>query len=268
MTQTPKVRPISEGRLRGRAIFLSASVPVLERSEIFRRIPDTQREIEQAVIALARGVFAEGGELVFGGHPSISPLIAMVAGEYRPAPTIDSPRDDAAPPVIVHQLDAYRSEIGITGLMESLGQARIIWHETLKEELKATRHPGAPPYPKSLERMRRRMLESPGGEGSLVAMVCMGGMEGILEEAELFAGLRKPLFVIESTGGAAALLARRNVKLPVNLRMPQIAVTAIDEELLSKVDPRLRDQRGELVEVPPRFTPYPAIVSEIIRRLS
>jgi hypothetical protein len=70
-------------RLRGKSILLSASIPAPERTDQYRSVPLGSFEIDQAVISLARAVFSEGGQLVLGGHPSISPLIAMVAGEYR-----------------------------------------------------------------------------------------------------------------------------------------------------------------------------------------
>jgi hypothetical protein len=76
------VNPVGT-RLRGKAIFLSASVPSPKRNEQYQRIEDAHFEIEQAVISLARAVFSESGQLVFGGHPAISLLVAMVAGEYR-----------------------------------------------------------------------------------------------------------------------------------------------------------------------------------------
>ena len=58
------------GRMRGRAILLSASVPSMERAEIYKRI-ETIEAIEEAVVSMARAVFSEGGTLVFGGHPTI-----------------------------------------------------------------------------------------------------------------------------------------------------------------------------------------------------
>src|SRR4051812_12552361 len=74
-------------RLVGRTVFLSASKPTrkldfLPPSDVPAR--ETDREIEHAALSLARAVFAEGGGLVFGAHPSVSPLIASAASEYFP----------------------------------------------------------------------------------------------------------------------------------------------------------------------------------------
>lgn len=72
-----------QGRLRDRRALLlfSASVPAIERAEIYRRI-EAAEAIEEAVVSLARAVLSEGGTLVCGGHPTISPLLALVVREY------------------------------------------------------------------------------------------------------------------------------------------------------------------------------------------
>src|SRR5262249_59078396 len=56
----------------GDVIFLSASVPIREGWA-----EDAQpAEIEEAIVSIARAVFARNGRLLFGGHPSVSPLVA------------------------------------------------------------------------------------------------------------------------------------------------------------------------------------------------
>jgi hypothetical protein len=86
--------------LDGRAVFLSASVPAAERSEAYRRVPDAPLRIDEAVVSLARAVFSHNGRLVFGGHPAISPLVAMVAAEYHDRPS-------APPRIIIYQYRAF-----------------------------------------------------------------------------------------------------------------------------------------------------------------
>jgi hypothetical protein len=71
------------GRLRDRCLFMSANVPEIERSESYPRVEDAHLKIDEAIISLARAVFFEGGRLVFSDHPSNTPLVAMIAGEYR-----------------------------------------------------------------------------------------------------------------------------------------------------------------------------------------
>ena len=69
---------MSGGLLRGRSVFLSASIPVRPG---FRRVSGAAVEIEEAVVSFARAVLKEEGTVVFGAHPSISPLVASVASE-------------------------------------------------------------------------------------------------------------------------------------------------------------------------------------------
>src|SRR3954463_3886992 len=89
-------------------ILLSASVPSSARSEKYQenytKIKNAQLHIEKAVIGLARNIFQAGGRLVFGGHPSISPLIAMVATEFPISP-------GSTKPITIYQSLAYKKII-------------------------------------------------------------------------------------------------------------------------------------------------------------
>ena len=67
-------------------LLLSASVPSDKRDKRFTKIKNAQIQIEEAVIGLSRNIFQAGGKIVFGGHPSISPLVALVATEYSVRP--------------------------------------------------------------------------------------------------------------------------------------------------------------------------------------
>lgn len=261
----PNKRSAHTGALHGRALFLSASIPAKERALDFRRIPDAPREIEQAVVSLADAVFAEGGRLVFGGHPSISPLIALVASKYAPAGAAELHE----PLVTVHQLDVFRQRGEIpdaTSTMERLGYARIVWHETDLRERDRQWAQGEIRFPKSLRSMREAML----GHPVLTAMVCIGGMEGVLEEAELFARSRRgPVFALARTGGAAALLAGEGrPSAESTLRIPNLTVDVIDHEVLDGLTPMLLGPDGERRAVPLRYTPYPLVMREMVRRLA
>ncbi len=171
-------------------VFLSASVP--NRPEW---VADSKPiEIEEAVICLARAVFARGGRLLFGGHPSISPLIAAVAGEYFP---VDPTRQIR--PVITFQSKFFRDNLpNETWELYRMGWASIEW---TPEEMRN----GLPDRDESLNAMRRRMLLDPtliGADremqaavqrnllGPPKAMVAIGGMEGIAEEAAMFLDFR------------------------------------------------------------------------------
>lgn len=250
------------GPLRGASVFLSASTPSPERSELYRRIPHAQVEVEDAVVALARAVFAHGGRLVLGGHPSISPLVAMVAGEYRDLTALEHARDDAKQPlVVIHQLDVYRSALpDATVRMAEWGLAEITWHETLPDEQR-TWSRASSAYPRSMAAMRERMIAHP----SIAGMVCIGGMEGIEAEYELMRSARPsmPIFVLRRTGGACDIIARR---VDSSVR-DSGEVRVIDDELLADLRLRLRRAEGEFVDAPLRYTPYPFIMTEVVNRI-
>src|SRR5690348_16641625 len=100
------IKPLGS-RLRGKTILLSASVPAPERAKEYQRVEDAHFQIEQAVISLARAVFSESGQLVFGGHPAISPLVAMVAGEYREPRYAESHQEKPIAPIRIFQSRAF-----------------------------------------------------------------------------------------------------------------------------------------------------------------
>ncbi len=259
-----------EGRLKGRTIFLSASVPSQHRADRYRRIPHAQVEIEHAVVCLARAIFTEGGGLVFGGHPSISPLVSLVAGEYtrhQSVATLYRPglETNIEKPafVTIHQLDAFRNEIPrATRIMEELGQARVVWHPTLDSELELHCEDGQPPFPQSLRKMRRSMLSTP----TIVGMVCIGGMEGIEEEVDIFLEVqdRLPIYALTSSGGAASMLLEQR-GLPSSSRR---RIRMIEDEVLGELRPQLRGENGQLEPAPLRYTPYPLIMQVVVEELS
>jgi len=248
-------------------LFLSASVPSPDRAARFRRTPQAAFEIEQAVISLARAVFARGGRLVFGGHPTISPLIAMVAGEYRKPRRAESGVDSGPASVVIYQSEAYR-EIAEEGrlLVYQLESAAVVWTPAVGGERYDPARRGAPQCEKSLEAMRRRLLidEAPD------AMVCIGGMEGVLEEFKLFKALRpnRPAYALQATGGAAAELAEaadsrvrvaeRDVLADLQSRRAALPPTAADGP-----SPAARKRRDD----EPPVTPYPLIFQALVEEL-
>lgn len=167
--------------LRGQHVFLSASFPSGERGERFR--PYDAAAVADAVAALVRVIFAMDGSVVFGGHPTITPLVLMIGSDLR----------------LTHSVDIFQSrwfEDKITPetwtLIDS-GVGRLHWtgrRETLDE---------------SLDLMRTEML----GTIRPSAAVFVGGMEGILSEFEHCRELlpRTPKIPIAGPGGAAARLS-------------------------------------------------------------
>jgi SLOG cluster3 family len=247
--------------LRGKTILLSASVPTEKRAEQYSRVTDAAFEIEQAVISLARAVFSEGGRLVFGGHPAISPLVAMVVGEYREPRFAESLEERRLGPVEIFQSHAFDGYLpDDTVLMYKLGYASIHWVEAVDQE---RFQPGTDttemPCPKSLKQMREDMLEVSRPD----AMVCIGEMEGLEEEVSLALGREPsfPIFVLERTGGAAALLRNRRDQ---RLRM-------IDTEIVSNLE-RMRAEMGSEQTIEARahraLVPYPLVMQTIVEEVS
>ena len=64
-------------------VMLSASVP-----DELGGTPEAQR-VYELVAAIVRALFDLGARLVFGGHPTITPLVHRLAKERRAAPLID-----------------------------------------------------------------------------------------------------------------------------------------------------------------------------------
>lgn len=188
--------------LAQRSIFLSASVPLQARAPIYHVLDNQVDWIEEAVIAVARAVLGQRGQLVFGAHPSISPLVAMVAGEYI----------EPVPRVHIYQSRAYEGYIpDETSAMVRAGLAVMHWIDAADGERFNPSMRGQPQCQASLRAMREAMLR----ETAPAAMVGIGGMEGVEDEAELFADLRpgQPIFLLQSTGGATRLLASADTEL-------------------------------------------------------
>jgi SLOG cluster3 family len=250
-------------RLHGKTILLSASVPTRDRAEQYRRTTDAHFEISQAVISLARAVFSEGGQLVMGGHPSISPLVAMVAGEYREPRLAESGVESQTAQIHIFQSRAFQGHIpDETLLMYQLGYAMIHWVDKVENE---TYEPDAryetPPCPKSVARMRTEMIARTKPQ----AMVCIGGMDGVEHELDLFRRVQPsaPIYVLEKSGGASALLAARRTD-----------VRRIDAEIIERLT-HLRaeahlptDLEQPTVERREAVTPYPLIMQTIVDELS
>lgn len=87
-TQTPGESP------SGLPVLLSASVP-----DEIARTPEAQG-VYELVAAIVRALFDLDVPLVFGGHPTITPLVHRLARE----------REVAAPPIELFQLERFRAD--------------------------------------------------------------------------------------------------------------------------------------------------------------
>lgn len=164
-------------------IFLSASIPIKERHEKYYNTADIIA-IRDSIVALASLVIPKY-RLIWGGHPSITPIIHYVLEKFE----ID----------IQNHVKLYQSkhfekifpienkEFETVEITEDLG------------DLKA-----------SLRLMREKML----GENTFEAGVFIGGMNGIEDEFELFKKLNPNaiLLPIASTGAAAKIIYNNNLE--------------------------------------------------------
>jgi hypothetical protein len=158
-------------------IFLSASVPVREP---FASNCDVIA-IREAVLALV-AVTVRERELVFGGHPAISPLVEHAARSLNS----------------IQNVHIYQSRW--------FQERNIIPEVAYKfENFHWTDIPQASPeLNASLTAMREEMIRS----RSFSAAFVIGGMEGIYEEAAIFKRLHegKPLIPLASTGGSSVTI--------------------------------------------------------------
>ncbi len=219
----------NEGALRGRYIFLSASVPQLARHQKYLAGPLEPRlmlrlietRVHDAVVSLVTQILRTGGRVVFGGQPAITPMVAQaVTGWNAPEPI--------EPPVALYQsvyFDSFPEPPGRAALLAT-GLARMVKTNLdvaslaarlrlPPSEIGAFLREQAPPeadprLAEALLCLRLQML----AETRPIATICIGGMEGIEAEARLYRRIVREtdrnqparLFVLRSTFGAAANL--------------------------------------------------------------
>jgi hypothetical protein len=213
-TQSPAELERPRADLKRRFVFLSASFPSKEQSTPDFLTADAA-EISQAIVAVARAVLSSKGRLVFGGHPTVTPLVLAVAQEYLPENRTERREihDRQELPVVVYQSEIFTPFVpeSIRNLLQwNLGAIR----ETKKAQNETpgfTRTgkliPGT--ATKSLEIMRIKMIK----ETKPFAAFFIGGMQGIRDEANICRELdpRCQLFYLGAPGGAARRLAEENL---------------------------------------------------------
>lgn len=179
--------------LQDRFVFLSASYPARQ----YRETADSQ-EIASAVKAFLGAIFHVRGKILFGGHPSISPLVLMMAREYG-----EKGR------VLIFQSRVFEpglSEATLRLCEEGYGQIKLT-----NAHLTESPQPGATPSPEntplSLGIMREEMLSS---ETNPAAAVFIGGDTGISAERNVFSKNQPgaPLYAVGGPGGAAREIAQ------------------------------------------------------------
>jgi len=185
--------------LNGAALFLSASIPDPRRDRKYLAGPVDEllmlRLIEQRVLdavqSLVAQVLSAGGRLVHGGHPTIIHAIASQAGNWAvPA--------GCEPPILLYQSSFFRSFEPPAGRqeMEAAGFAAVRWTPATLEGCDSrlqqawldawlpAQAPSTAPAAlhEALLAMRLQMLL----ETQPRLAICLGGMEGIKAEADLW----------------------------------------------------------------------------------
>ena len=283
----PELKPRS--RLHGRSIFLSASVPTPERADEYERIEEAPIRIEEAVLSIARAVFVEGGTLVFGAHPSISPLVAQVVDDYYvPAPgeRIDKRGEMETrwknPSVIIYQSEVWkRYWAEITEQLSRRPLVELRWVEADPNEHIDLKVKDRSQAPYSMKDMRMTMIR----DTSPIAMIAIGGMKGVLEEAEIFKKYfpDRPVFTLATTGGAAAVLAHNTQHWEgvtvIDLEAESLVRAFWEQQKNQDFETSLekggkhgdlqRGKHGEFQREPTRkfYIPYAFVAQQLIARL-
>lgn len=161
-----------------KSIFLSASIPTPDRSPEFAETLDTAC-IAAAVSALVH-VCLGRRRIIWGGHPAITPMIAIIADD------IDV---DYEKWVTLYQSDFFKDSFP--------GDNAKFSNIIVTENIDNSRE-------KSLEHLRKRMFT----ENDVECAVFLGGMEGIKDEYAMLKELSPGtlLYPLYSTGGATLSL--------------------------------------------------------------
>ena len=156
-------------------IFLSASIPYFGRPYFEDSNPLLIRE---AIVAFTRVCMEYNIEFYFGGHPAISPLVYQIAKNYL---------GDKDAPIRIYQSEWFKDMTPI----EIKYFGNIVW--TPKCENRDS----------SVQLMRKQMFED---NKDTCCAVFIGGMEGIIDEAEKITSFCPEITMLPmaSTGCASA----------------------------------------------------------------
>jgi len=159
-------------------VFLSASIPLPDRHPRYLDTADVVA-IRDSIRALV-SVVVPFGQIVFGGHPAITPLVRLL---------VRGMTQNVRSHVILYQSRFFESQFPPE--VAEFEEVRLI--DAVAGEMNA-----------SLEKMRVAMI----GSCDFAAAVFIGGMDGVEEEYELFRQIHpsRPAFPIASTGAAARIL--------------------------------------------------------------
>ena len=189
-------------------IFLSASIPYADRDKKFYDTADIVA-IRDAVRALATVVIPKA-HLVWGGHPSITPLIRFVMGRMNA---------DLKKHITLYQSLFFE---------DKFPKDNFAFENIVLTEKRNGRE-------ESLEVMRNKLI----GDNDFKAGIFIGGMEGINDEFKLFKETHPNALIlpIASTGAAARILYDSYNQQFDNRLLTDYAYMAMFRHLLSDLIP-------------------------------
>jgi len=173
------------------SIFLSASIPLPHRHPKYLQTADVVA-IRDSIRALVN-VVAPGGQIVFGGHPAITPIIGLLVREMTPS--------------VRRHIVLYQSHFFKTQLPPEVSEfEEVRFTDAVDDDLDA-----------SLARMRGAMISA----HDFDAAAFLGGMEGVELEYDIFRRLHpdKPVYPIASAGAAARILSEKYSHDRLELRL-------------------------------------------------
>jgi hypothetical protein len=217
------------------AIFLSAGVPDPKRGPQYAKTADSVA-IGAAVSALVHVTLGRR-LLVWGGQPSITPMIWVVAQDIGV---------DYGSWVRLYQSRHFRDEFP----EDNERFQNVTYSDNVENDRE-----------KSLLLMRRRMFS----EHAFSAAVFIGGMGGIVQEYELFSRLQPDAAIIPvvSTGGASLDVASSLSTVPSELQNERDYVALFHRQLgISVKEERFKTPSDQPNEVAERYW-QPAIKPEI-----
>ena len=184
-------------------IFLSASVP--ESGREFYGTEDVIA-IRDSVIAFASTIISNPDyHLIWGGHPSITPLISLVLERYNLKMS-----DRVTLYQSAHFKDKFPPQNKNVGI-------RIITRDTGNAD-------------SSILHLRQQML----GDNKYHAAVFIGGMKGVIEEFKMIKDYHPEVrcFPVASTGAAARMLYDEHPEEFDERLLTELSYTSLFKELL------------------------------------
>lgn len=188
-------------------IFLSASIPIPTRDHRFFDSADIVA-IREAVKGLVEEVVPRG-QIVFGGHPAITPLIALLLQGYQ---------QDLNRRLVIYQ-SGYFAKNFVPENREFV-DLRLIPPVTGSKK-------------RSIAVMRKRMIE----ETQFDAGVFIGGMDGILEEHRLFRKIHPhaDCWPIGSTGAAAMEILKATDNPKADSLLKELTYPTLFRQLIKQI---------------------------------